>query len=197
MPTKLLLKSRPSFATTTNNNMPAIAAVQGFALRGQQPPPMASAFDVRADRSMGEMAWLVREAPTPSKRPSPYISIGGDMGRLMPAGVTRSLPRPATTGAPAPSGASTPPLTFAESFTNRMATPSSVTRLAPVPKTPSGYEWTSPKPVRRRIETYTGVPVYDGAAGYASSQLVRNRLLASSSSSSNMRTGKVFTMKYY
>ena len=59
--------------------MPAIAAVQGFALRGQQPPPMASAFDVRADRSMGEMAWLVREAPTPSKRPSPYISIGGDM----------------------------------------------------------------------------------------------------------------------
>jgi len=162
--------------------MPAIASIPGFALRDQAPPSFGSTWDVKADRQHSTSGWLFPHTPTQAPMLSTAPTVMGHTNRYASvADLARVRPR-----GDHPWPAAAPPPNY------RAATPSSAVRLDSVPVIPPSYITTTSH--RRTFESYTGVPSFDDAAGRASSQLVRSRILTSSDRASNHRQGHIFTM---
>jgi hypothetical protein len=159
--------------------MPAIACIDGFTLRGQRPPPYGSTWDVQADRQHATSGWLMPRggppsamlatAPTVPSVTSRYTSVS-DLPRVQSK--TSSAPWLSTV---------TPPAGV------RASTPSSAVLLQPVSKQVANF---MPETSHRRvIESFRGLPSYDGAAGRATAQLVRSRLLGQGRTEPPLRSG--------
>lgn len=163
--------------------MPAIASISGFALRDQHAPPYGATWDVRADRQHSTSGWLFPRLPNPAapllttpptipERTSRYASVS-DIARVQPRAATQPWVGMSATS----------------NSTLRVATPSSAVLLNTVSKKPPGFVTETSH--RRMIEVNHGVPAFDGAAGRASAQLVRNRLVADPTT--HPRSGYIFT----
>jgi len=183
--------------------MPAITAIQGFALREERAPPPGANWDLRVDRQhattgfllprtpgtakMGksmsmtqELAGLSRHPTEPGPQQTRYTSVT-DLAKAPPSQLSHKIPPWYSPYPPIAHAGSRDSISLTGTIYSRPATPSPAIRVGLVTSQPEiapGIKYMPPTTVRRAAETvsgYSGVPVYDGAAGRASGLLMITR----------------------